>query len=118
MAISINNDKGNINIEDSVIASVAGMAAIECYGVVGMSSKSTAGGFFELLMKENITKGVKVGITENKVVLDLYVVLQYGVKISTVAENIISQVKYNVEKHTDVKVECINIHIQGIRVQK
>ncbi len=117
MSIKVNNKHGNINIDDQVIASLAGISAMECYGIVGMSSKNATDGFFELLKKENITKGVKVTTEDNKLTIDLYVVLQYGVKISAVAENIISKVKYSIEKYSELEVDSVNINVQGVRVQ-
>jgi len=117
MSIKVNNKHGNINIDDQVIASLSGISAMECYGIVGMSSKNATDGFFELLKKENITKGVKVTTEDNKLTIDLYVVLQYGVKISTVAENIISKVKYSIEKYSELEVDSVNINVQGVRVQ-
>ena len=117
MSIKVNNKHGNINIDDQVIASLSGISAMECYGIVGMASKSATDGFFELLKKENITKGVKVTTKDNKLIIDLYVVLQYGIKISTVAENIISKVKYTIEKYSELEVNSVNVHVQGVRVQ-
>lgn len=76
-------------------------------------------GFFELLKRENLTKGIKVSSTdEDKIIIDLHIVLQYGVKISVVAENIISRIKYSVETFSGVSVEKVNIFVQGVRVQK
>src|SRR6056297_940122 len=113
MSIKINNKHGNINIDDQVIASLSGISAMECYGIVGMSSKNATDGFIEMLKKENITKGVKVTTKDNKLIIDLYVILQYGIKISTVAENIVSKVKYTVEKNTDLNVTSVNVNVQG-----
>lgn len=117
MSVKINSDNGNINIDEQVVATLAGLAAIECYGIVGMAAKSATEGLFELARKEHLTKGVKVTLKENKVVIDLYVIFQYGVRISTVAENIIAKVKYNLEKFTGLEVTNVNVHVQGVRVQ-
>lgn len=118
MSVKINNEFGDIIIDDLAIASIAGLAAMECYGVVGMASKSKTEGIFELLKKENLTKGIKTSIVEEKVNIDLYIVLQYGVKISVVADNIISGVKYSVETFSGLNVNNVNIFVQGVRVQK
>ncbi len=118
MTGKINNQYGNIQIDDNVIATVAGMAAMECYGLVGMSSKNATDGLVELLKREHLTKGVKVYTVDDKIVIDLYIVVQFGTRISTVANNIIEKVKYNVEKFTGMNVDKVNVNVQGVRVQK
>jgi len=117
MSVKIFNENGNIVIDDQAIATIAGLAAMECYGVVGMASRNATQGFFELLKREQLTKGIKVIANEDKIDIDLYIVLQYGVKISVVAENVISRIKYSVETFSGVSVENVNIFVQGVRVQ-
>lgn len=114
----INNQYGTINIDDNVLASIAGMSAMDCYGLVGMSIKNAKDGLVELLRREHLTKGVKVYTDNNKLVIDLYIVVQFGIKISVVANNIIDTVKYNIENLTGMKVDKVNIHVQSVRVQK
>ena len=109
MPAKFNDEYGYISIDDDVIATVAGLSAMECYGIVGMATKSATEGFFELLKWENLSKGVKVHTNETHIVVDLFVILQYG---------IIEKVKYNVENQTGLKIEKINVFIQGVRVQK
>lgn len=118
MSVKMFNENGNIVIDDQALATLAGLAAMECYGVVGMASRNATEGFFELLKREQITKGIKVSATEDKINIDLYIVLQYGVKISVVAENVISRIKYSVETFSGVCVDNVNIFVQGVRVQK
>ena len=118
MSIKAVNEYGNITIDDQVIATIAGISAMECYGIVGMASKNATEGFFELLKRDQLTKGIKVNTIEDKINIDLYAVFQYGVKISVVAENVISNVKYSVESFLGVQVEKVNIFVQGVRVQK
>lgn len=118
MSVKIMNENGSLIIDDQVIATIAGVSAMECYGIVGMASKNATEGFFELVKKEQLTRGIKINVKENRVILDLHVVVQFGVKVSVVAENIISKVKYNVENFTGLEVEKVNIFIQGVRVQK
>ncbi|MCT4662475.1 MAG: Asp23/Gls24 family envelope stress response protein [Tissierellales bacterium] len=118
MNTTLTNEYGNIVIEENAISFIAANAAMTCYGLVGMSSKSATDGFFELLKLENQTKGVKVKIEEDKLFIDLYVVIQFGTKISVVANNIIDTVKYNVENFTGIEVEKVAVHVQDVRVQK
>ncbi|WP_129596330.1 Asp23/Gls24 family envelope stress response protein [Anaerophilus nitritogenes] len=118
MSAKLVNELGNIFIDDEVLASIAGISAMECYGLVGMSKKSTGNGLVELLKRENLGKGVKVRSEDDKIIIDLFIVVQFGIRISTVAQNIIDKVKYNIETITGLAVETVNIHIQGVRVQK
>ncbi len=118
MTGKINNKYGNITLDDNVLETIAGMSAMECYGLVGMASRSTTDGLVELLKREHLTKGVKVHTKNDKIQIDLYIIVQFGTKISVVANNIIEKVKYNIENYTGLKVDKVNIHIQGVRVQK
>lgn len=118
MTAKFENEYGSVYINNEVISTIAGASAIECYGLVGMASKSAADGIVKLLKRENLNKGVKVHIEENFVVIDLFVVIQFGTKISVVANNIIDKVKYNVENQTGMIVKKVNINIEGVRVQR
>jgi uncharacterized alkaline shock family protein YloU len=118
MSGRIQNEYGQIELENQTIATIAGNAAMECYGLVGMAYKSTTDGIFELLKRDQFTKGVKVDVEEDEAVIDLFVILQYGTKISVVANNIIDKVKYSVENMTGITVSKVNVHVQGVRTQK
>jgi uncharacterized alkaline shock family protein YloU len=107
---------GDIIVDPEVIAKYAGLTAVECYGIVGMTMTTVKEGIVKLLKRESISKGVKVGIEDNKIVIDFHVMVEYGVKISAVADNLISTVKYKVEQFTGMEVEKINIFIEGVRV--
>ena len=109
---------GFIRIDENVIARLAGISAMESYGIVGMASKNATDGLFELLRWDNLTKGIKVYSKDDTLTIDLHVILEYGVKISVVAKNIIDRVKFNVENLTGMTVDKINVHVQGIRVEK
>ena len=119
MSLEINNEFGHVSISDDVIASVAGGAAVSCYGIIGMASKNQVkDGITEILRKENYAKGIVVKKDEEKLVIDLYIIVMYGTKISEIANNVQSSVKYQIEKILGVKVDEINIYIQGIKVNK
>lgn len=118
MAGKIQNEYGHIELDNQTIEMIAGNAAMECYGLVGMAYKSSTDGIFELLKRDQFTKGVKVTAEEDKVMIDLFVILQYGTKISVVANNIIDRVKYSVENMTGISVAKVNVHVQGVRTQK
>ena len=119
MSLEINNEFGHVSIRDDVIASVAGGAAVSCYGIIGMASKNQVkDGITEILRKENYAKGIVVKKDEEKLVIDLYIIVMYGTKISEIANNVQSSVKYQIEKTLGVKVNAINSYIQGIKVNK
>ena len=119
MALEINNDLGHVSISDDVIASVAGGTAVSCYWIIGMASKNQVkDGITEILGKENYSKGIKVKKDEGKLIIDLYIIVMYGTKISEIANNVQSSVKYQIEKTLGVKVDEVNIFIQGIKVNK
>ncbi|MFI3210590.1 MAG: Asp23/Gls24 family envelope stress response protein [Peptostreptococcaceae bacterium] len=116
MSVKISNQFGNIEIDKQVISQITYKAAMESYGLVGLAFKSK--GIVELLKGENAFKGVSIDvIDENAIEIELYVILQYGTNISTVANNIIDKVKYTVENMTSVQVSKIDINVQGIRVK-
>lgn len=116
MGKEINNNLGTIDISEEVIATIAGAAAVECYGLVGMASRKLTDGFTELLGKENLARGVTVKIDGNQVMIDLYIVVGYGVNISEVATNVMERVRYTTENLTGLKVAQVNVNVQGVRV--
>lgn len=108
---------GEILIDEAVIAKYAGTTAVECFGIVGMAAVSMADGLVKLLKKDSLTKGINVTIGEdNGITIDFHVIVAYGVSISAVSDNLISNVKYKVEDFTGLKVKKINIFVEGVRV--
>ncbi|MDD2574139.1 MAG: Asp23/Gls24 family envelope stress response protein [Bacillota bacterium] len=108
---------GTVKISDDVVSVISGLAATEIKGVAGMSG-GIAGGIAELLGRKNQSKGVKVTIGENEVNIDLHVVMEYGVKIPDVAWEIQEKVKKAVETMTGLNVVEVNIHVQGVTMDK
>lgn len=108
---------GRLVLSEEAIATIAGAAATECYGVVGMAGRKMTDGISELLGKENLSKGVSVSIEGDDVYVDLAVVVGYGVRISEVARMIVEKVRYTVESVTGLKVKKVTVNVQGIRLQ-
>jgi uncharacterized alkaline shock family protein YloU len=106
---------GRIEVSPAAIASIASQAVLNCYGVVGIASRSLVGGLAELLRRDS-KRGVEVKLEGDQIIIDLYVVIEYGTRISTVAQNIMSSVKFSVEKALGVSVSQVNVHVQGLRV--
>ena len=113
----MNTDLGNVQIDKDVIAKYAGSSAVECFGVVGMASVNVKDGFAKLLKRESLTHGVGVTVSEdNTITIDLHIIVSYGVSISAVTENLISNVKYKVEEFAGLPVERISVYVEGVRV--
>ncbi len=118
MAIKTENDKGAIIMSSNVIAKIAGTVATRCYGVVGMAYKNKSDGLASLLKGESITKGISVSTDENKIRIDLHVIVEYGVNIKVTCDSIINNVRYSVESMTGFKVGHVTVNIEGIRVDQ
>ena len=113
----VTNEIGAIRITDEVVAIIAGMAAIEVPGVVSMSG-GIAGGLSEMLGRKNLSRVVKVELSEKQATIDLYIIVEYGYRIPEVAWNIQEKVKQAVETMTGLEVLEVNIHIQGVNIEK
>jgi len=108
---------GKMMIEPEVIAKIAGYAATMSYGVVGMAYRSKTDSVASLLKKENITKGIKVIVSEDgKITVNIHIIIEYGVNINVIGKSIIKSVKYQINHMTGLEVEQVNIHVEGFRV--
>lgn len=113
----MNTSLGEIIVDPSVIAKYAGATAVECFGIVGMAAVSMKDGLVKLLKRDSLVKGINVSIDEeNKIELSFHVIISYGVSIPSVADNLVSNVKYKVESYTGMEVKKINIFVEGVRV--
>jgi len=110
------NDYGKVIIAREVIAKIAGLAAMECYGLVGMASIKVQDGIAQLLGWENLSKGVIVNIEEDKLSLELNIIVEYGTNIHQVANNIIERVNYTLQEKIGIKASSIDVNVQGVRV--
>ena len=114
---SMSTDMGIITVSTDVIAKYAGTVAVECFGIVGMAAVNVKDGLVRLLKKDSLTHGIQVSISdENEITIDFHVIVAYGVSICAVTDNLISNVKYKVEEFSGMKVDKINIYIEGVRV--
>jgi uncharacterized alkaline shock family protein YloU len=112
---TVNNPLGSIFISHRAIASMAYHTTMESYGVVGLATKSLAEGLSQVLVKDPIL-GVDVNFDEYAIAIDLYVIVEYGVRIKSVASSISENVKYRIEKDTGLTVDHIDVHIRGLRI--
>lgn len=107
---------GRIEISPHAIGTIAGEAVLRCYGVVGMASKNLIGGIADLLQPDRWGRGVDVQVHDGQVVVDLYVIIQYGTRISEVAHGVMNGVRYALEQALGIPVAEVNVHVQGLRM--
>ncbi len=107
---------GTISVDLDVIAQYAGSVAVECFGIVGMAAVSMKDGLVKMLKMDSLTRGIKVEMEEEGLVLDFHVIIAYGVNIQSVADNLCHTVKYQVEEFTGFTIKKINIFVEGVRV--
>lgn len=114
---NMTDEMGSVRITDEVVAIIAGIAATEVQGVAGMSG-GIAGGIAEMLGRKNLSKGVKVEVGEKEAAIDLYIIVEYGWRIPDIAWEIQEKVKKAVETMTGLDVIEVNIHVQGVNIEK
>lgn len=112
--VSTEVSSGHVRISDDVVGVIAGIAAGEVEGVAGMSG-GLVGGLSEMMTgKKNLAKGVRVDVGDRDTSIDVFVVVEYGVRIPAVAQKVQQRVKKAVESMTGLRVAGVNIHIQGV----
>lgn len=110
--------QGRVEVTPRAVATLASRAIEQSYGVVGLASRNSRPGLAELLRRDEQHKGVQVTFTDERIVIDLFVILEYGTRISEVAYNLMSSVKFAVESALEMPVVEVNVNVQGIRVSK
>ena len=114
----LNEEEDNINIAEEVITTIAGIAVSEISGVAEMAG-GIAGGITEVLSgKKNLSKGIKAETDGNNVKIDVNIIVNYGVRIPDVAFDIQNKVKQSVETMTGLKVNEVNVRVQGVNIEK
>jgi len=113
----VGTELGSVRIADEVVAIIAGLAATEVEGVAGMSG-GIAGGIAEMLGRKNLAKGVKVEVGEKETAVDLYIIVNFGVRIPDVAYKIQENVKKAIESMTGLIVVETNVHVQGVEFKQ
>jgi uncharacterized alkaline shock family protein YloU len=111
------DSKGRIDISSATIATITNQAVNQCYGVVGMASKNLVNGIAQLLSRDN-RRGVEIRVEGDRIEIDVYVIVEYGVRIRAVAESIQHTVKFHVEKTLGLPVHAVNVYVQGLRMSE
>jgi len=118
MPSTTKTEYGTIAVDNEVIARIAGLTAMECYGIVGMAARSVKDGLVHLLKIESLTKGVVLSINENALLcIKLHIIVEYGTNIPAIANSLIDTVKYKVEEYVGIDVEKIEVFVEGVRVE-
>lgn len=109
------NPIGSVFISHRAIATIANQSALESYGVVGLAAKNLAEGLAQVLVKDP-TLGVDIKFDGRSIQIDLYIVIEYGTRIKSVADSVMDNVRYQVEKSIGLPVTHVNIHVRGLRI--
>ncbi len=109
---------GKLHVANDVLADMVGHAASECYGVVGMTAPSDAEGITKLLPAGRLRRGVVIDTTPDGIHVDLYVVIEYGININTVSQNLVDQVSFVLKEYARVPLDGVDVHVKGVKVRK
>ena len=115
MKNSVDTHLGSIVVDNNVIANFAGNVALECYGVVGLAAVNMKDGLVGLLKKDSLAKGIIVSCENNKVTINLHIIVAFGCGVIAVANNLMSEVKYKVEQFAGLDVQHVNVFIEGVK---
>lgn len=117
MSVTMSVPDGNIVVSNEAIAQIIGAAVTDNYGVVGMVSKNFwRDNIIEILGIDNYTKGIVLNRENEKISVDIYIVVSYGTKISMICQNIQETVKYNVERLLGFQLDYVNVHVQDVLI--
>jgi uncharacterized alkaline shock family protein YloU len=109
---------GRVEVFPSAVAAIAGHAAMGCYGIKGMAARGLRDGVAELLRRESVDRGVEVVEIDGGLAIDVFVIVQYGIRISEVGHNLQETVKFEVERAVNVPVLEVNVNVQGVREER
>jgi uncharacterized alkaline shock family protein YloU len=116
MALKTSNIYGDITISDEAVAIVVSRVARECYGVADLVSRRLSDSILSIFKKESVTKGVKLVTIDNRIYIDLYILLKADLNKEAVVSSLISTVKYHVEHFTGMRVKEVNVHVLGVKL--
>jgi uncharacterized alkaline shock family protein YloU len=111
------NPLGSIEVSPTAIATIASQAVLHTYGVVGMAAKNVVDGIANRLTRDP-RHGIEVLLDDGRVSINLYIIVEYGTRISSVASSVANAVRFQVEKALDMAIGDVNVHVQGLRVSQ
>ncbi|MEG1561400.1 MAG: Asp23/Gls24 family envelope stress response protein [Raoultibacter sp.] len=109
---------GSLHVANDVLADLVGNAALQCYGVVGMAAPTAVDGIAKILPNSRLRRGVVVTTTQAGVHVDLYVVIEYGININTVSQNLVEQVTFALAEYAQIPLDGVEVHVQGVKVRR
>ncbi len=109
---------GNLHVSNDVLLDIVGNAAMECYGVVGMTAPNAADGIAKILPASRLRRGVTIKSLEDGLRVDLYVIIEYGTNIQTVSRNLIDQVTFALQDQAGVPVSAVEVHVQDVKIRR
>ena len=115
MTDQINKSSGTIHVSPSAIATIASQALLTCYGVVGLASKTAIGELAAQLTRDP-HHGIEVTYKGSELIIDAYVIVQHGTRISSVASSVINSIRFKVEQAVGIPVQQVNVYVQGLRI--
>ena len=117
MSVNTNNAYGRISISDLAIAKVAFNTALESYGIVEVAPRRFYDGFSRLRTNsKSYSKGIKVTTAGNRIYIDVYIIIKYGVSIKAVIEALKESIQYKVERFTGMIVNTVNVNVIGVKL--
>jgi len=117
MKKSSDSATGSIHVSPKAVATIASHALLTCYGVVGMAARDPLNELTATLTRDP-HRGINVRYERGKLIIDAYIIIQHGTRISTVAASVINAARFNVEKALGLPVRQVNVHVQGLRVEE
>ena len=109
---------GKLHVANDVLADMAGHAALECYGVVGMVAPNPADGIAKILPPSRLRRGITIDNTDKGVRVDLYIVVEYGTNINAVSQNLVDSVTFVLKEQARVPIDAIEVHVEDVKVRK
>ncbi len=116
MVLKTSSDLGEVTIANGVIAEIAGAVATNCYGVVGMASRNKKDGIVNLLRPDSMARGISIDVEDDGVVVEIHLIVEYGVNINAVCKSIVNRVRYTIENTVGIKTNKVNVRVEGVRV--
>ena len=114
---TLQTEQGEIRISDAVLSNITGAAATSCFGVKGMAYRSMTDGLVHLLRGEAMSKGVHITQhDEGDISIELHIVVEPGVNMSAISREIISQVRYLVNKNTGARIRSVDVCVDSITI--
>lgn len=116
--VKFENHLGVIDISHDYFVNIVGNATVSCFGVAAMSNADVKQGFIgKFTKKDNINKGIRVRVKNQKLVIDLHIIVSYGTNISAIVKSIMHKVEFTVQEKTGLSVARVNVFVDGMRTE-